>query len=258
MKKILLSFMIISMMFASMTATSFAANATINVSSVTAKAGETVDIVITYDGPSTPALGFKISYPSALEMTNCNVDKVKAAGFDGTTLPSNFNNPYSPIFATNSGASIAYTGELAIVTFKLPADATGSYDIKLTDFDCYDEAFDPLDITPVDGKITIEAPAKAELVEEDEEKGKGALETKEDGKKYYTQGFMATLTLNGQTVNAVNFKLKNKDVTIDSANNDKNVEGWSVPTEGNAPIVFAINVVNVPDGETVTCDWYME
>ena len=105
---------------------------------------------------------------------------------------------------------------------------------------------------------TVEPPAEATLVEEDEEKGKGDLETKEDGKKYYTQGFMATLTLNGQTVNAVNFKLKNKDVTIDSADNDKNVEGWSAPFEGEAPFVFAINVVNVPDGETVTCDWYME
>lgn len=111
-------------------------------------------------------------------------------------------------------------------------------------------------------KITLilesDAPAEATLVEEDEEKGKGALETKEDGKKYYTQGFMATLTPNGQTVKAVNFKLTNKDVTIDSANNDKNVKGWSTPFEGEAPFVFAINVVNVPDGETVTCDWYME
>ncbi len=68
----------------------------------------------------------------------------------------------------------------------------------------------------------------------------------------YTQGFKATVTPNDQIVSEVK-------VVLSATKAAKTAEPivWTAPVEGFASFEFAVNVLNVPDGETVTAAWDM-
>lgn len=95
--------------------------------------------------------------------------------------------------------------------------------------------------------VTVEAT----IAPVDDPNAKGALEPKEDGKNYYTQGFKATLTPGTETVKSVIAEFLN------NGNKGKVNATWTTEAgfSGETPITFAVNVLNVPEIETVTAEW---
>lgn len=87
---------------------------------------------------------------------------------------------------------------------------------------------------------------KKEATKAEEEKANAVV----DG--LYTQGFKATVTPNDQIVSEVK-------VVLSATKAAKTAEPivWTAPVEGFASFEFAVNVLNVPEGETVTAAWDM-
>lgn len=78
----------------------------------------------------------------------------------------------------------------------------------------------------------------------------GVKEVKEDGNTYFTKGLSATLTPGTETVTNVIATFFNK-----AGNEGKEKAEWAGSYSGATPITFAVNVLNVPDGEDVTATW---
>ena len=161
-KRLLSSIVAIAMLTSSVITAVFAANPTIAVSSVTASAGETVDVTVSLDGnPGIAMMLLQVGYDSdALTLT-----KVTDAGVLGSQSHSNnlASNPYS-LYWNNTTATDNFTatGTIATLTFAISSNAAaGEYPITVSydnnNDDILDVDFDAVDFDVQNGSITVES-----------------------------------------------------------------------------------------------------
>lgn len=158
-KKLLLSLIALSLFFTACTA-SFFANAssdlTINVSSVKAKPGDTVDVVISIPvNPGIAIVGFNVDYDSEnLTLNSITAGEIYSESeMDGNTAKV----PFMFMAYTGKNNKTA-TGELVTLNFTVSESAKAAdYDIKIEGLEVLNIAEDPIDFTAVNGKITVES-----------------------------------------------------------------------------------------------------
>lgn len=227
-------------------ATAFAADGAVSLkaSSTEVKAGETFTIDVSVDSnPGIYYLAYEVTGKTdAFALTGATDTKL----FAGATLDKDYNKAsyaLSWFIDELAESDNTDTGVAVTLTYTVNADATpGAYTINIAD-----AGSDNIDFTGVDmgsNSITInvvaDAPAKEAYAIAEESKASEVV----DG--LYTQGFKAVVTPNDDVVNAVNFTLANGDKTY--------ADGWSGLSLA-VESTFAINVLNVPADQTVTCDW---
>ncbi len=161
-KKILSLLVVVSMLFTMFTTVSFAADeATLVVSSVSAKRGETVLVEVTAaNNPGIAVADIKVNYDN----TALKLISVEDGGIWGEELHSDklTANPYT-LFWNNSTAeeSITANGVIATLEFEVLEGADfRDYEITLAQ-DILDADTDAVEFELVAGKVTVENPVAA-------------------------------------------------------------------------------------------------
>lgn len=244
------------------------------------EAGTTVNVTVTLSGAEFNCYAMSIGYDSSA-FEYVKTDKASSSNLDAKPNGKanvNETDPTASFVATNYATSYdekyvvevedeetGDTTEVAAkntyyVQFKVKEGAiTGNYPFALIQtadqaMGCGNQAGDTLvctlgEITSVSVKGVDPAPPvedKKEATKAEEEKANAVV----DG--LYTQGFKATVTPNDQIVSEVK-------VVLSATKAAKTAEPivWTAPVEGFASFEFAVNVLNVPEGETVTAAWDM-
>ncbi|MBR5518984.1 MAG: hypothetical protein IKV86_08180 [Clostridia bacterium] len=129
---------------------------TLTVSSVTAEPGTEVEVAIDLSGNEVGILGMMVSVSYDENLT---LKKATA----GNALPSLDFTPgkslkENPINFAWDGLDADYgNGTVAILTFAVPEDAQGKYDINIsyTTGNIYDNTYNDIDVAVVNGSITV-------------------------------------------------------------------------------------------------------
>ena len=167
MQKKVTSFLILAILFINMlAASSFAETApSVTVGHATGETGTTVEIPVVLAGNTGfSSLGIEIGYDStALTLKNVVASNGTGATF---TKAQNFSvNPYN--MGWDSAANSDFNGTLATLTFEITANVNGTYPITVDYYKGrngnyidgsnvnYDEDFEPLGLTYVNGSITV-------------------------------------------------------------------------------------------------------
>lgn len=173
-----------------------------------------------------------------------------------------FTNGDLKFLSDTNQISIAYAGEKITSEYAVENGVIGIYYVTAkSDI----TAADPLVVSLSDPAVslggslvkctsnTVTIPAAPSVVEAKiaaNDPIDGEKEVKEDGNTYFTKGLSATLTPGTETVTNVIATFFNK-----AGNEGKEKAEWAGSYSGATPITFAVNVLNVPDGEDVTATW---
>jgi len=294
MKRFISTFIAAMMICSSIATTAFAAdkNLVLTADKTTVKAGDNVRVLATLTETTQDigAIQFSITFdPNVFELGEDDLSSVTAPPFLMDTLEKYLPKEYHQTYSYDQYASYYQFGSCQVgnelrdegmtVTFayaggikpncgvtnkilggaylKVKNDLSGITNpktmITITSPNCSYEGkahnliTNDIEIT-LDGVGTVVPPVedKKEAVLVDEEKANAVV----DG--LYTQGFKAVVTPNNQIVSEVK-------VVLSATKAAKTAEPivWTAPVEGFASFEFAVNVLNVPDGETVTAAWDM-
>ena len=161
-KKTLCLALILTLLMMLTTVISSAASPSITVSSVEAKAGETVTIQISiHNNPGIVGMGLDVSYGEQLSLTN-----VADGGILGDSVhPENYSlNPYRLTWANDTTkTNFSENGTLATFTFKVADNApAGKYTVSVSynndNFDIFNVDAETVDFTVSSGNITVTEP----------------------------------------------------------------------------------------------------
>lgn len=274
MKKFFSAIIAVSMIASTLITSAFASttlNATLsnNKSTKTLVAGDTVNVTVTLADAQFANFEFTLTYDStAFEYVKGG--KASSSNLDGAVV---FGNPSAgTVLATYANAvdetlivevEDEETGEVSEVAAKntfywqfkvTDAAVTGSYSFTLSQDELQQRATSSIDygaLTTVIGAPTsvsvegVAAEKEAEMATIISADNKADVATGAD----YTQGFSASITPNDDTVNGITYTL-----TTDEAGKTPYNGTWTfdAPLTGNSAVTFGINVLNVPNAQTVT------
>ncbi len=145
---------ILTMMY--IPAVNASSKATLTVSSVTAEPGTDVEVAIDLSGNEVGILGMmvSVSYDENLTLKKATAGTALSTldftpGKDLTANPINIGWDGLDADSTN--------GTVAILTFAVPEDVQGKYDVNVsyTTGNIYDDGYNDIDVTVVNGSITV-------------------------------------------------------------------------------------------------------
>lgn len=183
---------------------------TFKLATVNGKAGDTVEVALDVTNKTNIAgIIFKLSYDEGITLTEITEgDALSKLTF---TPPQNIsNNPCTLLWDGVDGDSTS--GTLLRLKFKINEDAAeGDYNIKLTctDGDIYDNDMNDIDVTIVNGKITIKEFTLGDLNDDGKINGKDVTLLR----RYILGDYDVTINTNAADVNK-DGKINGKDVTL--------------------------------------------
>lgn len=245
MKK-LVSFLVVAMMMATMSLTSFAANATFSAVSVEKGATTaTADYVLTFDeGSSIGMLQLNLLLPEGITLSNVDFSEFTAK-CDKITDDNNFE--IGQLLIYDDDMDVAISGDLKLTfTFALAEGlAAGSYAIEIDesntmvinpDGDALIDSFPGTTIT-----VAAPAPDKTDVVVAPVASYDKSDAFEKDGAEYYHAAFKKEITVTADNNAVAGLKLeadKEVDVMFDTVVKDGTVN-------------VAINILNVPADATL-------
>lgn len=225
MKKIIsISFTLLITIFlliAAVPANIFAADVgmTLTVASQTGRPGDTVKVAIDLsNNPGISSLKFNVTYDSMLALTNVEFGSDFGSYI---TTPEPYTNPL-PITMISPLAEATANGAVATLTFTIDENAPDNYsaDIKI-DFDAediFDENYDAVELTTVNGSVTVQHGIPGDI------NGDSKVNTKDAILLFrYIAGWSVDVN-----TSAIDVNCDNKVNTKDAITLFRYISGWNV------------------------------
>lgn len=169
MKRIIIVFLLTALLFLSLPLSSAAAAPNVSIQCVSAEAGGTVSAAVILSGNTGFAdLSLEIGYDAAA-LQLVQVEPNSSIGCRFTSSQQLTQQPYLLNWVDGTSSN-TFNGTLAVLHFQISTDAAGEYPITISHYKGingnyidgddvnYDLNFDPLHLTYLSGKITVEAP----------------------------------------------------------------------------------------------------
>lgn len=160
MKKFLAIILCISILSFGLGATANTDECAITVATVKAETtATTADVTVKIDNnPGIAGILLKLSYDNDLKLTG--ITRGNAVSGLAFTLPGTFSNPCNLLWDGQDSDNT--DGTLVTLSFELPTNASGSYEVNITynDGDIYDDNLDNISPTVINGKIVVGSPAR--------------------------------------------------------------------------------------------------
>ena len=183
----------------------------ISVSSVEkAEPGSEVTVTVSFDSNPGFWMGtVKIAYDESLTFVSC--ENTGLFGDQVEFTPTTSKNPIQLMWENEEDALVTATGAAAVLTFKIPADATveNVYKVSITEIAMADTEGDPISFTSEDGTITVNTCAiKASATEGGSIDPSGTVKVKEGESQTFTiaasEGYhLKDVTVDGESVGKV-------------------------------------------------------